>query len=130
MDDLLKRCLTPTEKAIKDSGYNISQIDEVILVGGMTRMPAVQELVKKFFGRRRAHKGVNPDEVVAIGAADPGRRVLPGDVTDVLLLDVTRSRSALNAAGGVLTKLIDANTTIPTKKSDLQHHGSGQSNIG
>ncbi|MDP1676160.1 MAG: molecular chaperone DnaK [Bacteroidota bacterium] len=116
VDDLLKRCLTPTEKAINDSGYNISQIDEVILVGGMTRMPAVQELVKKFFGKE-GHKGVNPDEVVAIGAAIQGG-VLAGDVTDVLLLDVTPLSLGIETLGGVLTKLIEANTTIPTKKSE------------
>jgi molecular chaperone DnaK len=116
VDDLLKRCLTPTEKAIKDSGYSISQIDEVILVGGMTRMPAVQELVKKFFGKE-GHKGVNPDEVVAIGAAIQGG-VLAGDVTDVLLLDVTPLSLGIETLGGVMTKLIDANTTIPTKKSE------------
>ena len=116
VDDLLKRCLTPTEKAIKDSGYNISQIDEIILVGGMTRMPAVQELVKKFFGKE-GHKGVNPDEVVAIGAAIQGG-VLAGDVTDVLLLDVTPLSLGIETLGGVLTRLIEANTTIPTKKSE------------
>ncbi|MCK9409882.1 MAG: molecular chaperone DnaK [Bacteriovoracaceae bacterium] len=117
VDDLLKRCLTPTEKALKDSGYTINQIDEVILVGGMTRMPAVQELVKKFFGKE-GHKGVNPDEVVAIGAAIQGG-VLAGDVTDVLLLDVTPLSLGIETLGGVMTKLIDANTTIPTKKSEV-----------
>lgn len=116
VDDLLKRCLTPTEKALKDSGYSISDIDEVILVGGMTRMPAVQELVKKFFGKE-GHKGVNPDEVVAIGAAIQGG-VLAGDVTDVLLLDVTPLSLGIETLGGVMTKLIDANTTIPTRKSE------------
>jgi molecular chaperone DnaK len=116
VDDLLKRCLTPTEKALKDSGYSINEIDEVILVGGMTRMPAVQELVKKFFGKE-GHKGVNPDEVVAIGAAIQGG-VLAGDVTDVLLLDVTPLSLGIETLGGVMTKLIDANTTIPTKKSE------------
>ncbi|HAP34894.1 MAG TPA: molecular chaperone DnaK, partial [Bacteroidetes bacterium] len=116
VDDLLKRCLTPTEKALKDSGYSINQIDEIILVGGMTRMPAVQELVKKFFGKE-GHKGVNPDEVVAIGAAIQGG-VLAGDVTDVLLLDVTPLSLGIETLGGVMTKLIDANTTIPTKKSE------------
>jgi molecular chaperone DnaK len=116
VDDLLKRCLTPTEKAMKDSGYSMSQIDEVILVGGMTRMPAVQELVKKFFGKE-GHKGVNPDEVVAIGAAIQGG-VLAGDVTDVLLLDVTPLSLGIETLGGVMTKLIDANTTIPTRKSE------------
>ncbi|MFA6456137.1 MAG: molecular chaperone DnaK [Bacteroidota bacterium] len=117
VDDLLKRCLHPTEKAMKDSGYSVSQIDEVILVGGMTRMPAVQELVKKFFGKE-GHKGVNPDEVVAIGAAIQGG-VLAGDVTDVLLLDVTPLSLGIETLGGVMTKLIDANTTIPTKKSEV-----------
>ncbi|MFA5831966.1 MAG: molecular chaperone DnaK [Bacteroidota bacterium] len=116
VDDLLKRCLHPTEKALQDSGYSTSQIDEVILVGGMTRMPAVQELVKKFFGKE-GHKGVNPDEVVAIGAAIQGG-VLAGDVTDVLLLDVTPLSLGIETLGGVMTKLIDANTTIPTKKSE------------
>ena len=117
VDDLLKRCLTPTEKAIKDSCYSINQIDEIILVGGMTRMPAVQELVKKYFGKE-GHKGVNPDEVVAIGAAIQGG-VLAGDVTDVLLLDVTPLSLGIETLGGVMTKLIDANTTIPTKKSEV-----------
>ncbi len=116
VDDLLKRCLTPTEKALKDSGYSINEIDEVILVGGMTRMPAVQELVKKFFGKE-GHKGVNPDEVVAIGAAIQGG-VLAGDVTDVLLLDVTPLSLGIETLGGVMTKLIEANSTIPTKKSE------------
>jgi molecular chaperone DnaK len=117
VDDLLKRCLTPTEKAIKDSGLSIGQIDEIILVGGMTRMPAVQELVKKFFGKE-GHKGVNPDEVVAIGAAIQGG-VLAGDVTDVLLLDITPLSLGIETLGGVMTKLIDANTTIPTRKSEV-----------
>ncbi len=117
VDDLLKRCLGPTEKAIKDSGIAINQIDEIILVGGMTRMPAVQELVKKFFGKE-GHKGVNPDEVVAVGAAIQGG-VLAGDVTDVLLLDVTPLSLGIETLGGVMTKLIDANTTIPTRKSEV-----------
>ena len=117
VDDLLKRCLGPTDKAIKDSGFSIGQIDEIILVGGMTRMPAVQELVKKFFGKE-GHKGVNPDEVVAIGAAIQGG-VLAGDVTDVLLLDVTPLSLGIETLGGVMTKLIDANTTIPTRKSEV-----------
>ncbi|MEW6061800.1 MAG: molecular chaperone DnaK [Bacteroidota bacterium] len=117
VDDLLKRCIPPTEKAIKDSGFSISQIDEVILVGGMTRMPAVQELVKKFFGKE-GHKGVNPDEVVAVGAAIQGG-VLAGDVTDVLLLDVTPLSLGIETLGGVMTKLIEANTTIPTRKSEI-----------
>lgn len=117
VDDLLKRCIPPTEKAIKDSGFTIDQIDEVILVGGMTRMPAVQELVKKFFGKE-GHKGVNPDEVVAVGAAIQGG-VLAGDVTDVLLLDVTPLSLGIETLGGVMTKLIEANTTIPTRKSEI-----------
>jgi molecular chaperone DnaK len=117
VDDLLKRCIPPTEKAIKDSGFSINQIDEVILVGGMTRMPAVQELVKKFFGKE-GHKGVNPDEVVAVGAAIQGG-VLAGDVTDVLLLDVTPLSLGIETLGGVMTKLIEANTTIPTRKSEI-----------
>jgi molecular chaperone DnaK len=117
VDDLLKRCLTPTEKALKDSGLSVSQIDEIILVGGMTRMPAVQELVKKFFGKE-GHKGVNPDEVVAVGAAIQGG-VLAGDVTDVLLLDITPLSLGIETLGGVMTKLIDANTTIPTRKSEV-----------
>jgi molecular chaperone DnaK len=117
VDDLLKRCLGPTEKAIKDSGLSLNQIDEIILVGGMTRMPAVQELVKKFFGKE-GHKGVNPDEVVAVGAAIQGG-VLAGDVTDVLLLDVTPLSLGIETLGGVMTKLIDANTTIPTRKSEV-----------
>ncbi|MDD8018539.1 MAG: molecular chaperone DnaK [Bacteroidota bacterium] len=117
VDDLLKRCLAPTEKAIKDSGIAIGQIDEVILVGGMTRMPAVQELVKKFFGKE-GHKGVNPDEVVAVGAAIQGG-VLAGDVTDVLLLDITPLSLGIETLGGVMTKLIEANTTIPTRKSEV-----------
>jgi len=116
VDDLLKRCLAPTEKAIKDSGLSVNQIDEIILVGGMTRMPAVQELVKKFFGKE-GHKGVNPDEVVAVGAAIQGG-VLAGDVTDVLLLDITPLSLGIETLGGVMTKLIEANTTIPTKKSE------------
>lgn len=117
VDDLIKRCLPPTEKALKDAGLSPNQIDEVILVGGMTRVPAVQELVKKFFGKE-GHKGVNPDEVVAVGAAIQGG-VLAGDVTDVLLLDVTPLSLGIETLGGVMTKLIEANTTIPTRKSEI-----------
>jgi molecular chaperone DnaK len=117
VDDLIQRTLKPTEKALRDADLNPSQIDEVILVGGMTRVPKVQQLVKEVFGRD-PHKGVNPDEVVAVGAAIQGG-VLAGDVTDVLLLDVTPLSLGIETYGGVLTKLIDANTTIPTRKSEV-----------
>jgi molecular chaperone DnaK len=102
---------------LKDAGLSPSQIDEVILVGGMTRVPKVQQLVKEMFGRE-PHKGVNPDEVVAVGAAIQGG-VLAGDVTDVLLLDVTPLSLGIETLGGVMTRLIDANTTIPTRKSEV-----------
>lgn len=117
VDDLIKRCIPPTEKALKDAGLTPTQIDEVILVGGMTRVPRVQQLVKDIFGKE-GHKGVNPDEVVAVGAAIQGG-VLAGDVTDVLLLDVTPLSLGIETLGGVMTKLIDANTTIPTRKSEV-----------
>ncbi len=117
VDDLIKRTTGPTERALKDAGLSPNQIDEVILVGGMTRVPRVQQLVKDIFGRE-PHKGVNPDEVVAVGAAIQGG-VLAGDVTDVLLLDVTPLSLGIETLGGVMTKLIDANTTIPTKKSEI-----------
>ncbi|MCA8897674.1 MAG: molecular chaperone DnaK [Hyphomonas sp.] len=117
VDDLIKRTIGPCEKALKDAGKSAPQIDEVVLVGGMTRMPAVQEAVKKFFGRE-PHKGVNPDEVVAIGAAIQGG-VLQGDVKDVVLLDVTPLSLGIETLGGVFTRLIDRNTTIPTKKSQV-----------
>ncbi|MDD3556103.1 MAG: molecular chaperone DnaK, partial [Proteiniphilum sp.] len=116
IDDLLQKCVGPCQTAMKDAGLSNSDIDEVILVGGSTRIPAVQELVEKLFGKK-PHKGVNPDEVVAIGAAIQGA-VLTGEVKDVLLLDVTPLSLGIETLGGVMTKLIEANTTIPTKKSE------------
>lgn len=116
-DSLIERTLEPCRKALKDAGMNTSEIDEVILVGGSIRIPKVQEVVEKFFGKK-PHRGVNPDEVVAIGAAIQGG-VLTGDVKDVLLLDVTPLSLGIETMGGVMTRLIEANTTIPTKKSEV-----------
>jgi molecular chaperone DnaK len=116
-DSLFQRCLKPCEQAVKDAGMNISEINEVILVGGSTRIPKVQEIVEKFFGKK-PHKGVNPDEVVAVGAAIQGA-VLTGEVKDVLLLDVTPLSLGIETLGGVMTPLIPSNTTIPTKKSEV-----------
>ncbi|HAD82319.1 TPA: molecular chaperone DnaK, partial [Candidatus Edwardsbacteria bacterium] len=117
VDDLVQRTIGPCRRALDDAGLKLTEIDEVVMVGGMTRMPKVQEMVKQFFGRE-PHRGVNPDEVVAIGAAIQAG-VLVGEVKDVLLLDVTPLSLGIETLGGVMTRLIERNTTIPTRKSQV-----------
>jgi len=117
VDHLIERCRGPVMRALQDAGYKTSDIDEVVLVGGMTRVPKVQALVKEIFGKE-GHKGVNPDEVVAIGAAIQGAQLMLGSKAEVLLLDVTPLSLGIETLGGVLTKLIERNTTIPTTKKE------------
>src|SRR5207253_8289745 len=117
VDHLVERCRGPVMRALQDSKYKPSDIDEVVLVGGMTRVPKVQALVKEIFGKE-GHKGVNPDEVVAIGAAIQGAQLMLGSKAEVLLLDVTPLSLGVETLGGVMTKLIERNTTIPTSKKE------------
>src|SRR5690606_11649401 len=117
VDDLVEKSIEPCRKALKDAGMSPNEIDEVVLVGGSTRMPKIQEMVKKFFGKE-PNKSVNPDEVVAVGAAIQGG-VLTGQVKDLLLLDVTPLSLGIETLGHVFTKLIERNTTIPTRKSQV-----------
>src|SRR3989442_13524993 len=117
VDDLLQRSMAPVRQALADAGLKPSDIDEVVLVGGSTRVPKIQQLVEEYFGKE-PHRGVNPDEVVAIGAAIQGG-VLKGEGKDVLLLDVTPLTLGIETLGGVFTRLIERNTTIPTKKSQI-----------
>src|SRR5439155_7436799 len=129
VEHLIERCRGPVQRALQDAGYKPSDIDEVVLVGGMTRMPRVQQLVKDVFGKE-GHKGVNPDEVVAVGAAIQGAQLLLGSKAEVLLLDVTPLSLGIETLGGVLTKLIERNTTIPvTKKETFSTAEDGQTAV-